>query len=314
MRVIHLYDGHLSGAPYRLAEVQRAAGIDAAQLYHRDEKDRNDYPCDHLTDEPRERLEPLLDAADLIHFHNCWRDSPLFAAHPWIWARIARKPAVLQLHSPRKGDPVIETALREAALTKLVIAQFHARQYPECTPVPNAVPIDDPLHRPAGADNHPPVIAYTPPNCHRSGWHDKGCGATLPVLRDGFRHLFKTGAPWAEVMRERARCDIAIDEIVTGSYHMCSLESLSQGLATIAGLDEMTVDALERVTGTRRHPWIVASPASLRRELTQLVEDGAYRAERRRESRRYMERFWDPRAIAARFAEIYARTLERCGR
>jgi hypothetical protein len=313
VRVIHLTEGNLSGAPFRLAAVERAAGIDALMLYHRNDADANDYPCDLLTREPRDRLAPLLAGADLIHFHNCWRDSPTFAIHPWIWEIIGDKPAVFQVHSPRNGDPVFEAALREPALTKLVIAQYHVRQYPECQPVPNAVPIDDPLHRPLFVDNEPPVVAFTPPNCHRSGWHDKGCAATLQVLRQGFRHLVKTGAMWSEVMRERARCDIAIDEIVTGSYHMCSLESLSQGLATIAGLDELTVDALEEVTGTRRHPWIVANPATLHRELTRLVEDAAYRQAQRQAARQYMETFWHPRVIAARFAAIYDGVLQRCG-
>jgi len=313
MRVIHITEGNLSGAPSRLAAVERTGGIDALLLYHRNDADTNDYPYDHLTSEPREVLAPLLAAADLVHFHNCWRGSAAFAVHPWMWDIVGGKPAVFQVHSPRRGDPIEEAALREPALTKLVIAQFHVRQYPECQAVPNAVPIDDPLHLPLFIDNQPPIVAFTPHNCHRSGWHDKGCAPTLQVLRQGFRHLVKNGALWAEVMRERARCDIAIDEIVTGSYHMCSLESLSQGLATIAGLDELTVDALEQVTGTRRHPWIVATPQSLHRELTRLVEDAAYRQAKRVEARQYMETFWNPRKVAARFAAIYAGAAERRG-
>ena len=65
------------------------------------------------------------------------------------------------------------------------------------------------------------------------------------------------------------------------------------------------------VTGTREHPWIVATPESLRERLTELVEDGAYRRAKRREARAYMERHWSPAAIAGRFEAIYGEALER---
>jgi hypothetical protein len=112
-------------------------------------------------------------------------------------------------------------------------------------------------------------------------------------------------------MQARQRCDIAIDEVVTGSYHMCSLEALSQGLATVAALDDLTVDALERVTGTREHPWVVARLDSLERRLRELCDDPAYLQARREQSRAYMVRYWHPRRLVENMRAIYARVLER---
>ena len=70
-------------------------------------------------------------------------------------------------------------------------------------------------------------------------------------------------------------------------------------------------DALEAVTGTREHPWIVARPNTLYRELKRLVADPGHLAAKRREGRAYMERHWTPRKIVEHFEDAYAEALER---
>ena len=311
LNVIHIADSELSSAPYRLAQVQRNAGVVARLLSLPDPAAHYQYPYpDLFMTSGRETLASYLIEADVIHYHNSWRNSRLFELQPWAWQLVERKPSVIQFHSPRASG-LFEEALQEESLIKLVVAQYHPRLYPECRPVPNAVPIHEPLHRPSGVHNEPPVIAFTPPYCDGTGWNDKGCGPTLPVLEDGFRYRFASGRSWQETMQLRRQCDVAIDEIVTGSYHMCSLEALSQGLATIAGLDSATVDALEQVTGTREHPWIVATPATLREVLVRLCEDDDYRLAKRRQARAYMERHWSPQTLTRKFRRIYDDALAR---
>jgi hypothetical protein len=308
MKVLHVTNGPLSGAPYRLAQVQRLGGLESRLLSFPSPPVSGIFPADVLMTGDADEVAHLLEAAEVVHYHNAWRNSRLFELHPWAWQLVRDKTSVIQFHSPR-DSPGFADALREPSLVKLVVAQYHVRLFPECLPVPNALPIDDSLHRPRHAENDPPVIAFTPQGCGYGGWHDKGCAATLAVLARGFAHRFVTAAPWEEAMEVRAVCDIAIDEVVTGSYHLCSLEALSQGLATVAGLDTLTVDALERITGTRQHPWIVARPDSLERELRRLVADDGYRRAKRAEARRYMETHWQPQQIAGRFAAIYAAAL-----
>jgi hypothetical protein len=317
MRVVHLSDNLMSAAPYRLAQVQRLAGIDARvvtkwRVTNQGPNERA-YPHDLLNEAPTEVLRPILEGADIVHYHHRWRDGHLFEVHPWAWAVLADKPGLMQFHVPRADAAWVEDVLRNPAVVKLVVAQYHVRQYPECIPVQNAVPIDDEFHRPLHVHNEPPVIAFTPPDCRSGGWWHKGCAETRRVLADGFRYRFVTDASWWEAMRLRQGCDIAIDEVVTGSYHMCSLEALSQGLATVTGLDELTVDALERVTGTRRHPWVVANLDTLRRRLDELVADPDYRQAKREEARAYMVRYWHPAALAEKVQAIYAMVLERHG-
>ena len=121
MRIVHISDTALSGAPYRLAQVQRLAGHDAWLLHNPGPGAHGDYPYDVAVTEDREHLAPRLAAADVVHYHNRWRESDLFKLHPWAWKLLASKPSVIQFHSPREGNG-FEPALREPSLIKLVVA------------------------------------------------------------------------------------------------------------------------------------------------------------------------------------------------
>jgi hypothetical protein len=311
MNVVHFSYNPISAAPFRLAQIQRLCGVNARVINkatHFHEDSARVYPCDVLIDEPESTLRPLLEGADIIHYHH-HQLGGMLASQPWAWDVIKNKPSLVQFHVAR--EPEMETILSNPAVVKLVVAQYQVRQFPECIPVQNAIPIDDELHRPLSVRNQPPIVAFTPPYCHATGWGDKGCAETKRILQAGFQHRIVMSRPWNEAMAIRQQCDIAIDEVVTGSYHMCSLEALSQGLATVAGLDALTVDALEQVTGTRSHPWIVARFDTLRERLAELVADADYLQAKRAEARDYMDRYWHPEALVARFREIYEMVLER---
>jgi hypothetical protein len=323
MKVIHLADSALSGAPYRLAQVQRAGGLEARAITYRSHYGPRVFPHDVLVDDHPDVIHHLLATADVIHYHNLWKNQQIFRVYAWTWDLVKGKPAVIQFHSPREHS-FFEEPLHEPSLVKLVVAQYQVRFYPECLPVPNAVPIDDPLHRPLATHNVSPIIAFTPPTCTHPEctpmpgsphlpacqryprWANKGYRETMAVLQQGFRYDCVTNVSWEEAMQRRQRCDIAIDEVVTGSYHMCSLEALAQGLATIAGLDTLTIDALEMVTGTRTHPWIIARPDTLGAALRRLTMDIAYLRDKQRAARTYMERYWNACAITNTFRDIYA--------
>jgi hypothetical protein len=316
LKILHISDNLMSGAPYRLARVQAAAGLEGRVVNHlaytNQGARRREYPHDQLHGDSESVLRPVFEQADIVHYHQRWKDGLLFEAHPWAREVLFPKPSLIQFHVPR--DDRMERVLRDPRVVKLVVAQYHVRLYPECIPVPNALPIDDELHGPAWIANDPPVVAFTPPDCHSRGWWDKGCAATRAVLeRGGFDHVVVTDRSWREAMEARRRCDIAIDEVVTGSYHMCSLEALSQGLATVAALDTLTIDALECVTGTREHPWIIAGLDTLQDRLRELVDDRDYLWQARAASRAYMVRYWRPEILAAKFRALYERVLERHG-
>lgn len=309
MRVVHLVDTPLSAAPLRLAKVQRIGGLHArcvmgCNMAFGKTTDYDLMVLQNCYDEVMEELR----AADVIHIHNRWLKQRIFRIWPETLSIVDKKPKVIQFHSPRHQLSEDTPESFDLKCPWLVVAQYQVRLYPEARPVPNVVPIDDCRHTPTVRPDGPPRIFYGPSNTSCKGWDDKGWAETRAALKKlKVPHILSimTDTPLNRVLEEKRTCDICIDEIKTGSYHLASLEGLSQGLATIAGLDEQTVDALEMITGTRRHPWIVADPRSLHAHLHQLCVSRPYLLAKQRESRAYMERYWDPCRLTRMFKEIY---------
>jgi hypothetical protein len=89
MKVVHMSDSLMSGAPYRLAQIQKLCGIDA-RVVNREEftnggPRQRAYPYDLLTSAGQAILQPILEAADIIHYHHRWQDSELFSEQTWAW-------------------------------------------------------------------------------------------------------------------------------------------------------------------------------------------------------------------------------------
>jgi hypothetical protein len=280
------------------------------------------YPKDVLLSQ-REEVAELLDRADVVHFHN-WLDkqSPEMAPFAKI---MANKPCVLQFHS----EPTVlqrsfsgrDPRTRKDILT-LVIAQKHARFFPQSIPVPNAIDIHHPLLQPA--DNRRDGILrvlYTPTDTHSYPDHDstcrgKGYRQTVDVLealeqKGLLKATIQTDLAWDELMVIRREVDVVIDECVTGGYHLTSLEALSQGLATIAFLDEHTRRLICALTGSSpaELPWINTPMDRLAPTLALLAENPMLLRSSRNAAREWVSRYWRPEFVTRHYIQAYKRAI-----
>jgi hypothetical protein len=259
-----------------------------------------------------DEIRKIMEDADIFHFHNFYSNQELFRKYPDLWQICLRKPRVWQVHSPRSTAWMdIEEGLRDKAAKHLVIGQYHPREWPECTIVPNVIDIEEPLLRPQERLWSGPLrIAYSPSRIGLLGWDDKGFKETLPVLQTLVDAKLITAVviqdrPHAECLRLRGECNISIDEIITGSYHLVSLESLSQGCFTFAGLDEIQIKTIKDLTGAGFHPWALARPETLKRRLMGCVYDPGGVKMLAEASRSWMEKYWHPKDMTQRFVNIY---------
>ena len=99
--------------------------------------------------------------------------------------------------------------------------------------------------------------------------------------------------------------DIGIDEIVTGSYHMSSLEYLGLGVACFANLDEQTEKVVKDLTGATELPWIKANKITFEETLRKLVVEKSW-PELGMRSRGWMETYWNPKALVSHYNEVYS--------
>lgn len=319
IKVLHITENPIAGAPMNLNLALNKYQGDKVTSRHLAASDRNEnrvFKSDMLTGvNTYDEIRNTILWADILHFHNFYSNQDLFRRYPDLWPLALTKPRVWQAHSPRSTTWVdLEEALRDSHARHLVIGQYHPRQWPECEVVPNVIDIFEPLLSPRERNWSGPLrVAFSPSRIRLTGWDNKGYDETFPVLQRLVNRRLITAEiiydkPHNECLAMRQKANIAIDEVVTGSYHLCSLEALSQGCATFAGLDEIQIKTLKDLTGADWLPWIVADPNSLLKKLYICTLDPNGTELWAKRSRDWMETYWHPKDMTNRFVEIYKGT------
>ena len=148
---------------------------------------------------------------------------------------------------------------------------------------------------------------------------DEGGGRTLKhyyvqvvkACRQGTRHCAAGISRTTNACVKNRRSDIAIDEMVTGSFHMTSLEALAQGLPTFAYLDSRSLDTLSELTGAHTHPWLNFRLEEAEEPLAELIKDGELRREMGTFARDWMEKYYNDREMVSHYVRAYEDLLER---
>ena len=274
------------------------------------------FDCDVSFNDQREEALELMEEADILHFHN------LHSSHfggLYLPPVLARKKHLVQWHSSpfffgrAHPSPLLTSDLRGPAL---VVAQFQERFYPCARVVPNVVAVPDSA---PGMSAVPPRICYSPTVTNaafRYRWETKGFSETLGIIRglvaksDGVELDLIWHRPLSEVLARKARATIGVDEVVTGSYHLSSLEFLALGRPTLCHIDERVAEVLTRLTGCSELPWVQTTLEQLGDRLGELVRDPAATSELGERSHAWMKQYWHPSWAAACYERCYRDLLD----
>jgi hypothetical protein len=109
----------------------------------------------------------------------------------------------------------------------------------------------------------------------------------------------------AESLRRKADCDIFIDDLVTGSYHLNTLESLLLGVACMTYLDGRMLRTLHEASGRVDFPVMNVGLEHAHDVLLQTCRDPARIAALGAHSRQWMQAHWPAQAVADAFMQIY---------
>lgn len=224
----------------------------------------------------------------------------------------------------------VNRTMEQAGAPAYTLAQYHATLY-KLPIIPNLVDIHRDIFKPRSNRPDPAkrvVIGYSPSTRRdKTGvnlWNTKGYKPTMAALKtlSGFADIrVIEGKPWRECMEQRGDCHIVIDEVVTGSYHRCTLEASSQGQVVINGLSQAVRDVVAQVTGTQEVPWVVTSAGKLAHVLQKLVEEPKKLTEMGARTRQWMLEHWEPKSLLERFwlpalqsARSIGRVAQKSGR
>lgn len=329
MLVVHLALTPLAGSPIRIVDALNRHTEIKAQLVV---LQTNAYGnrtfsggLDWQTD--REEAMEVLHNANIVHLHHFFElDRNPFGTDFSQECRRAR--FVRQFHTHpltlAHGDGQRAQQVVGSAIPQLVIAQYHERFYPQARIVPNVVPLADKLYRPVQRAGSDPVLFFAPTVDHSAcsvtqgstRWETKGARETETLLRQVVkacgkgRITVRRDIPHEQCLREKQASDIMIDEMVTGSFHLTSLEALAQGLPTFAYLDSRSLETLSELTGTYTNPWLNFRLEEAEGPLIELIGDVQLRREIGAFSRNWMEKYYNDREMVNHYVRAYEDLLE----
>ncbi|MBI5107544.1 MAG: hypothetical protein HZA62_02240 [Rhodocyclales bacterium] len=335
MQVVHFSLTPLAGSPIRIVNALRQHTSWQARLIVLDPAAYGTRTFEGDLDWNRDREEALscIDSADILHLHHYFdlEHNPFdldFAS-----LRRRGKQLVRQFHSGPfhiAGGQLSRAAeIIQSPLPQVVVAQYQERYFPNARVVPNLVPLRDELCSPSDVADHSATLKvfFAPSSPHSAWksseaiarWENKGAPETVAMLeRLCARNPFvvadiRRDMPHADCLRARQAADVSIDDLVTGSFHLSSLEGLAQGVPTMAFLDPRTLSVLAEMAGTSTHPWINCRLENAEDSLLAFASDPDARKALGQASRDWMTRYWNDRELVRHFTDAYERVLETDG-
>ena len=310
----------MAGAPIRIAQAINEHTEVQVRLV--DSKRWGIFEHDHIHEENPEITFSLAQEADIIHLFN-YLDGRSEDFAPVDFSDLEKRGKRLVRHfestpmlvADAMGIP-LEGVLNDP-IPKLVIAQYPERFLPTARVVPNIIPQDDPAYQPSEGEHEEMGMIFSP-SWQRSAWDarwdTKGLPETVELigkvaLRTGWRFQVLQNMPLAEVLREKRKAAIIIDELITGSYHLSGLEGLSLGKPVLAFLDERTQYVLREISGSQSCPFVNVRLEDGYEVLIHLLENHLERRKLGQENREWIEKHWSDRSLVQHFVEVYEQLL-----
>lgn len=302
LKILHLCMTPLAGAPCHLSKIiNKYSACQSISVLRGDLAGYRNLRWSYDHKRPTgAKLRELIDWADLIHYHR--------KIYP---GGIGQKKSILQFHSPPNRYRPGKT---HAAFNgrKMVIAQYHPRFYTDAFIVPNLIDIWDTAYLPGKKAEDRVKIFFSWATEVKGSWSDKGSSRTKRILKKiadkyGSKVEIKVlhNRPYEECMVEKRTAHICLDECVTGSYHLQSLEGCSVGAVTFNNIDEQTAAFMAEVSGQPDHPFVKTDLAGLYDKLCFYIENPEILKEKGAASRKWMEQYWDPRKLVYRYLTAY---------
>lgn len=319
VRIVHFSITPLAGAPIRLVQALKRHTNYDVHLVDLERWGRYDHDAVH-GDDP-ERTFELVRAADIIHLHN-YLDYQSSEFHPVDFDALRQegKAFIRQFHSHpdlvAQGMQIEVSNLLASAMPALVIAQFQERFYPNARVVPNIIPQDSTTYSPG----YEPITndIFFSPTSTLSAWDDrwntKGTPETLELMKQvarktGCSMKCMTNSTFQEVIAEKRRARLVIDDLITGSYHLSGLEGLSLGKPVFSFLDGRTQRVLGEIAGTETCPFVNVRLEDSYEVLVYLVEHPEEAAAIGKAGRKWIERYWSDHILVQHFVDVYEKLL-----
>lgn len=333
MLIVHVTNTDPAGAVFNTIRAVNHYTPHRARLITTQMIPQFDFPKDILDQyDGGDEVVALLEQADIVHFHKVTED---FSFNLEL-ARGIRTIKVSELAKKAKFVYQLHGAASERNFPKETAEMYTKRNaiVLAATPdleqtykdlgvnirfFPNNVPINDVRYLPRATDD--PITAsdgVTKKFCvFQSGTNsilknmhvirgvmDK-LQKELPVF---FLHTTPDNIQTQDFALRHKRISHIVFDHIEGYYGLSSLEALSMGKPTIAGLSAYTQDAICKFFDSyiSNLPWVVArNEEEIEKSIRDIILNDELRREIGSKSRKFMEEVWSDAAVARRLADFY---------
>lgn len=255
-----------------------------------------------------------LDGADIIHWHN--------HIEPGIYNNLMHLKHVIHYHSEPGNSDIDQWVDRiPESFKKLTLPHYHSslRVFKDCEPIRNVVDIapDDLIH-PSDYTVHNDRLKIAYSHSHTASWgvwQRKGKRETQNVMQRVIKHFrgkidirfdLIEGASYRDCMYRKSCADIILDECVTPSYHLSSLEGLAIGRPTVCWIDNKVERALLKCSGAETQPFHSVYIGWLEDYLIDMIEQGpGYIKSEGEKAKKWFDKYWDLQAIVKDYISMY---------
>lgn len=265
-----------------------------------------------------DELETVLRQAELFHFHMLSDERTSLG--PFCAQDFLRKQPLVHHHH---GEPQFRADPRRFAQYELALGRRALvstpdllRGYPEATWMPNPVPLDAPGYQPffcapsathdVAVDKNDVVVAHSPTRRELKNTSQFLAAIELVRRKDPrIRLRLIENTLHRKCLQLKRTSDLCYDHM-QGYFGVSSLESLSQGVPTIAGIDDWVLGHIKAFSGSDNVPWVIArTQGALEDALLTLAAQPKLRRELGRTSRSWMEDNWSAKKIALQLSAFY---------
>jgi hypothetical protein len=259
MLILHFSKTPLAGAPIRIVRAINKYSNFNARLIELSINPHFD--SDLIAGQHFEEIQDLICNADIVHLHNYLHlDSTDFEGVNFRTLKKNGVKIIRQFHSHPSiisrfsGEKLIDIQKNE--IPSLVISQFQERYYPKARVVRNIPGVEPEFNSGVG-------VSFSPSNkthAWNDRWNTKGYHDVKKILQElqtsknlifdisqNLRHSL--------ILENKKKSKICIDDVITGSFHLSSLESMAYGKPVINMIDFRMEKVLKNLYGGT-HPFL----------------------------------------------------------
>lgn len=304
LNILHLCPSALAGAPVHLSHIINKYTLCESKTILKKNfsgKKLNKLNWDYdIINPSSQQLKEAINWADVIHYHR--------NIYPY-W--VSNKPALIQFHSPHSNYQTRKT-FAQLNNRKLVVAQHQALIYKDALIIPNMIDIWNPIYQVEKKPDKKIKIFYSWASERTGGWGDKGSRPTIAILEkikakygNKVEICILNNVPYEQCMAEKRTAHICIDECVTGSYHLQSLEGCASGALTFNNLNPQILSFIQQVSQQQTHPFVLTNLKQLFDKLCFYIEHPKALEEIGTNARQWMERHWNPQKLVYQYIQAY---------